>query len=127
MKTANIAIFENNEDFLHELKESVEKVEGFTVSAATSNGNAAIDYLKQARPDVAIVDLVLSGRDGLSVLKYIKQNNIACMPIAIGSYLEDKIVNSAIGIYRSSIYYDSSTCFLRTAANSSSHSPTFYC
>ncbi len=96
MKTANIAIFENNEEFLNELKEYIEKTEGFTVCAATSNGNTAIDLLKHNKPDVAIVDLVLSGKDGLSVLKYIKSSNLSCMPIAIGSYLEDKIVNSAI-------------------------------
>lgn len=96
MKTANIAIFENNEEFLNELKKYIEGVEGFSVCAETANGNTAIELLKQTKPDVAIVDLVLSGRDGMSVLKYIKSNNLPCVPIAIGSYLEDKIINSAI-------------------------------
>ncbi|MCH5147389.1 MAG: sporulation transcription factor Spo0A [Clostridiales bacterium] len=96
MKTANIAIFENNEEFLNELTKYIEGVEGFSVCAATANGNTAIDLLKQTKPDVAIVDLVLSGRDGLSVLKYIKNNNLPCVPIAVGSYIEDKIINSAI-------------------------------
>lgn len=103
MKTANIALFENNEDFLHELKSCIEAQDGLSVCAATSNGNTAIELLKQIKPDVAIVDLVLSGRDGISVLKYIKQNNIPCLPIAIGSYLEDKIINSAIE--NGAVYY----------------------
>lgn len=96
MKTANIAIFENNDEFLSELKGIIEGEEGLNVCAVTSNGNTAIELLKQNKPDVAIVDLVLSGRDGISVLKFIKQNNFPCLPIAIGSYLEDKIINSAI-------------------------------
>ncbi len=103
MKTANIAIFENNEEFLNELKNYIEGVEGFNVCAATSNGNTAIELIKSTRPDVAIVDLVLSGRDGMSVLKYIKGNDVSCLPIAIGSYLEDKIVNSAIE--NGAVYY----------------------
>lgn len=103
MKTANIAIFENNEEFLNELKSYIEGVEGFNVCAATSNGNTAIELIKSTRPDVAIVDLVLSGRDGMSVLKYIKGNDVSCLPIAIGSYLEDKIVNSAIE--NGAVYY----------------------
>lgn len=103
MKTANVAIFENNEDFLHELKKCIEVQDGLTVCAATSNGNTAIELLKQIKPDIAIVDLVLSGRDGISVLKCIKQNNIPCLPIAIGSYLEDKIINSAIE--NGAVYY----------------------
>ncbi len=96
MKTANVAIFENNEEFLNELKNYVEGVDGFTVCAATSNGNTAIELLAHTKPDVAIVDLVLSGKDGLSVLKYIKSSGLPCISIAIGSYLEDKIINSAI-------------------------------
>lgn len=103
MKTANIAIFENNEEFLNELKNYVESVEGFTVCAATSNGNTAIELLKHTKPDVVIVDLVLSGKDGLSVLKYIKSANLQCISIAIGSYLEDKIINSAIE--NGAVYY----------------------
>ena len=96
MKTANVAIFENNEEFLNELKNYVEGVDGFTVCAATSNGNTAIELLAHTKPDVVIVDLVLSGKDGLSVLKYIKSSGLPCISIAIGSYLEDKIINSAI-------------------------------
>lgn len=96
MKTANIAIFENNEEFLNELKNYIGSEEGYSVCAATANGNSAIELINRTKPDVAIVDLVLSGKDGLSVLKYIKNNNIPCICIAIGSYLEDKIINSAI-------------------------------
>ncbi len=103
MKTANIAIFENNEEFLRELKGIIESEEGLSVCAATSNGNTAIELLKQNKPDVAIVDLVLSGKDGISVLKFIKQSNLPCIPIAIGSYLEDKIINSAIE--NGAVYY----------------------
>lgn len=103
MKTANIAIFENNEEFLNELKTYIEGSEGFTVCAATSSGTTAIELLNKCKPDVVIVDLVLSGKDGISVLKYIKNNNIRCFPIAIGSYLEDKIVNTAIE--NGAVYY----------------------
>lgn len=103
MKTANVAIFENNDEFLQELKTVIDAEEGLNVCVATSNGNTAIELLKQVKPDVAIVDLVLSGRDGISVLKFIKQNNIPCLTIAIGSYLEDKIINSAIE--NGAVYY----------------------
>lgn len=103
MKTANIAIFENNDEFLRELKNIIESEEGLSVCAVTSNGNTAIELLKQTKPDIVIVDLVLTGRDGISVLKYIKQSNLPCVAIAIGSYLEDKIINSAIE--NGAVYY----------------------
>ena len=59
MKTANIAIFENNDEFLRELKSIIESEEGLSVCAVTSNGNTAIELLKQTKPDIVIVDLVL--------------------------------------------------------------------
>lgn len=103
MKTTNVAIFENNEDLLRELKDIIDGDDCLEVCAVTSNGNTAIELLKQTKPDVAIVDLVLSGKDGISVLKYIKQSEMQCLPIAVGSYLEDKIINSAIE--NGAVYY----------------------
>lgn len=103
MKAANIAIFENNEEFLSQLKTCIEGEADFTVCAATADGNTAIEVLGRIKPDIAIVDLVLSGKDGISVLKYIKNNCQGCMPIAIGGYMEDKIVNSAIE--NGAVYY----------------------
>lgn len=103
MKTANIAIFENNEEFLNELKEYIGNADGFTVCAATPNGNAARELIVHTNPDVAIVDLVLMGLDGFGVLDFIKENKPECMTIAIGSFVDDKIVNEAIE--RGAVYY----------------------
>lgn len=103
MKTANIAIFESNEEFLNELKTYIESVEGYTVCAVATSGHAAIELLKETRPDIAIIDLVLSGKDGLSVLDYIKQSNSGCLPIVISRFADDKIVNSAIE--HGAVYY----------------------
>ena len=103
MKTANIAVFENNEEFLNELKEYIGNTEGFTVCAATPNGNAAKELVVHTNPDVAIVDLVLMGLDGFGVLDFIKENKPECLTIAIGSFVDDKIVNEAIE--HGAVYY----------------------
>ncbi len=103
MKTANIAIFESNEDFLRELRSYVDSTEGYSVCAFASNGNSAIELLKQTSPDIAIIDLVLSGKDGLAVLDYIKQSGSGCLPIVVSRFSDDKIVNSAID--HGAVYY----------------------
>lgn len=96
MKTTNIGIFENNEDFLEEMKRFLSSVDGFEVCAVTSNGNAATELIKRFKPDVSVVDLVLTGLDGFGVLDYIKQNCPECTTIAIGGFSDDKIVDRAI-------------------------------
>ena len=103
MKTANIAIFENNEEFLRELKECVERTEGLSVCAIATDGNVAIDLINKTKPDFVIVDLVLSGIDGFGVLDYIKQSANFCRAISVSAFSDDKIVNSAIE--HGAVYY----------------------
>lgn len=50
-----------------------------------------------------MVDLVLAGMDGFGVLDYIKENNPECLTIAIGGFIDDKIVDRAIE--HGAIYY----------------------
>lgn len=96
MKSTNIGIFENNEEFLEEMKNYLSSVEGVSVCAVTSNGNSAIELIKSTKPDVIVVDLVLTGLDGFGVLDYLKLNLPDCTAIAIGGFSDDKIVDRAI-------------------------------
>ncbi len=103
MKITKIAVFENNEELVAEIKDRISAVEGFEVCAESTNGNAALEMIMSAKPDVAIVDLVLIGLDGFGVLDFIKENRPECMTIAIGSFVDDKIINEAIE--HGAVYY----------------------
>lgn len=103
MKKANVAVFVNNEEFLNEIKERIAGTEGYEVCAATSNGNTAAELIKHTEPDVAVVDLVLAGLDGFGVLDFIKENRPDCLSIAIGGFVDDKIINEAID--HGAVYY----------------------
>lgn len=103
MKNINVAVFENNEDLLNELANYISSVEGYEVCAASANGNVAADLIKRKNPDVAIVDLVLSGLDGFGVLDALKETCSGCLSIAIGGFADDKIVDRAIE--HGAVYY----------------------
>ncbi len=103
MKNINVAVFENNEDLLNELTSYISSVEGYAVCAASTNGNAATELIKRNAPDVAIVDLVLSGLDGFGVLDAIKETCPGCLSITIGGFADDKIVDRAIE--HGAVYY----------------------
>ena len=96
MKNANIAIFESNEEFLRELENLLSKEEGFNLCATGSNGNTAIELIKKTNPDVVVLNLVLSGKDGFGVLDFIKNEKPRCTAIVVSNFADDKIVNSAI-------------------------------
>ena len=103
MKTANIAIFERNEEFMQKLKSYFEEASGFTVCAAATTGDEALERLKVACPDVAVIDTALKGIDGIKLLDYIKSIRPECVSFMISEFDNDKIVNSAIN--HGAIYY----------------------
>jgi len=67
-----ILIIEDDKYFLNILLKKLEK-EGFSVISA-SEGISGIRKLKEEKPDLIILDLVLPGIDGFEILKRAKQN-----------------------------------------------------
>lgn len=54
------------------------------------NGNAGIEILRQQKPDVVLLDILMPGRDGWSVLAEIKSDpELNDIPIIVVSMLED--------------------------------------
>ena len=103
MKTANIAIFQRNEDFLNDLRNYFEDASGFSVCATALTGDAALETLKAANPDVAIIDPTLRGLDGIKLLDHLKSTKPECVSFMVSEFDNDRIVNSAIN--HGAIYY----------------------
>lgn len=100
---ANIAIFERNEEFLTQLKNYFDEADGFTVCAAALSGDSAVEALKTANPDVAIIDPMLKGIDGIKLLDNIKSSYPECLSIIVSDFDNEKIVNLAIN--HGAVYY----------------------
>lgn len=103
MNSAKIVILENNESFLGELKVVFEGDKDFNLCGVSSNGNVGIALLNQFKPDVLLVDTVLSGEDGFGVMNYVKDNNLGCAIFVISNFSDDKLVSKAI--MRGARYY----------------------
>ncbi len=103
MKTINIVILDSSEDFLSELKSYFDADSAFNVCGVSANGNVGISFINQFKPDVVILNLVLSGTDGFGVMDYIRQNKLPSNVIVVSNFGDDKMVNSAIA--RGAKYY----------------------
>lgn len=53
------------------------KAEHYTVDSCL-NGNDAIDYIACAEYDAVILDIMVPGKDGIEILKWIRSRNITC-------------------------------------------------
>ena len=98
-----IVILESNEGFLVELKSRFEDAADFEICGISGNGNAGIGMISQFKPDVVVLDTVLSGEDGFGVMKYVKENLPSCAIFVISGFSDDKLVSKAIS--RGARYY----------------------
>lgn len=60
------------------------------------NGEQAVQYCEQLKPDVVLMDLVMPGMDGASATRQIKEKNPEIQIIALTSYKERDLVQSAL-------------------------------
>lgn len=62
-----IVLADSHADFSHVCCDILES-NGFEVAGYTADGNEALKLIEKAKPDIVLLDLVLSGMDGLQVL-----------------------------------------------------------
>jgi DNA-binding response OmpR family regulator len=73
----------DDEPALLRLLEFVLGRRGYVIQGV-SNGDAAIDVLKADCPDLAILDVMMPGRDGFEVLTFIREtDHLAGLPVVL--------------------------------------------
>lgn len=95
-----ILVVDDENDIRDVLKDVLE-LEGYTVDLA-SNGVQAISKFRDSKPDIVVVDIVMPDKDGVSVIKEIRNESATVDIIAIsgggklnpGSYKPDAIATT---------------------------------
>ena len=64
-----IVLTDINEDARFMLQSVLERSGRFIVTGSTGDGNQALQLVRETKPDLLLLDLLLPGLDGLSVLR----------------------------------------------------------
>ena len=64
-----VLIADSADDFCTALTAALQHADGFQVVGTASDGEQAIRMVEERKPDVLVLDLMLSKKDGISVLK----------------------------------------------------------
>ena len=91
----NVLLADANEEFRTMLREEIEKSENFAVVGSTGNGLEALELASRCQPDLLVMDVVLPGQDGLSVLRQLKANGAAPKVILLSAFCGDQVVTEA--------------------------------
>jgi len=91
MKSNHKIVFAEDDKIIGRLTTIKLKSEGFDVHYV-DNGNVVVSKIQEIMPDVVLLDIMMPGKDGLSIIKEIKQiPTIKDIPIIFLTSLSDKI------------------------------------
>lgn len=74
MKETSVMIAVENQKLIEILSERIRVEKDMSLIAVTRDGNEALKYVKETRPDVVVLDTILPSLDGLAVLEKLGEN-----------------------------------------------------
>lgn len=110
-----IVILESDKEYLSELGKAFSGCEDFEVCGTATDGNDGISLINAQKPDIVLLDTVLSGRDGLSVLEYISAHLGGCRAFIISPFPDGETVTKAVA--SGAKYYFCKPVFADTVLN----------
>lgn len=73
-KSLSVVLIDDSKIVLAQLESMIAEIDGVEVVATASDGAGAIRVVREHHPDLAIMDIVMPGMDGLSALRVINAN-----------------------------------------------------
>ena len=97
-KRTSVLIADNSEDFCGALRAALSRTDRFVISGVANDGEQAMQLLGERRPDILVLDLMLSKRDGLSILKAIAGQEHRPAILATSGFVTDYVAQAAAGL-----------------------------
>ncbi len=82
-KSISVLLADDSEDFVKSVKEYLANQEGITIAGVAYDGREAFELVKETKPDVVLLDMIMPYIDGLGVLKKIKNTNLEKEPVCM--------------------------------------------
>ena len=94
-----VLLADANEEFRTMLREMIERTEEFQIAGITGDGAEAAHLLETLHPDLAVMDVLLPGMDGISMLRRLRgQNDPMPKIILMSAFCTDQVVSEAISL-----------------------------
>ena len=93
-----VLIADTSEEFCANLTKALQSAEGFQVLGTAADGEQAITLVNQRKPDILVLDLMLSKQDGLSVLKAISSMDRRPVTLATSRFVTDYVASAAANL-----------------------------
>ena len=93
-----VLIADSSEEFCGGLTAALQRTERFQVVGTANDGEQAIRLIGERKPDVLVLDLMLSKQDGISVLKAISGMDRKPATLATSGFITDYVAAAAANL-----------------------------
>ncbi|WP_018660607.1 sporulation transcription factor Spo0A [Heyndrickxia acidiproducens] len=98
MKKIRVFIVDDNRELVRLLEDYISSQEDLEIAGMAHNGTECLDKLKEAAPDVLLLDIIMPHLDGLGVLERLKESNYSPMPnvIMLTAFGQEDVTKKAV-------------------------------
>jgi two-component system response regulator (stage 0 sporulation protein A) len=98
MQKISVFLLQDTNEQNDELMKLFTQEKDFEVVGQTTDGISAVSMVAELRPDLIILEIILSGYDGLSVISKIKALNLHTKVVVLSALRRDEIVKKAVSL-----------------------------
>jgi len=76
----------------------LETEDGFDLVGEAADGNAALKYASELRPDIILMDLRMPGMDGLTAIEHLSRDFPKIAVVILTTFNEDELMRKGLGL-----------------------------
>ena len=93
-----VLIADSSEEFCSNLCSALQRIGGFQILGTAGDGEQAIRMVMDKKPDILVLDLMLSKMDGISVLKAMERMERKPVTLATSGFVTDYVANATANL-----------------------------
>ena len=93
-RKVKILLTDSNEDARYMLQDALEETGQFEVVGSTGDGTQVVEMVRKLKPDLMVLDLILPGLDGLSILRWMQDEEKPVI-LAMSNFVRQEMVAEA--------------------------------
>ena len=93
-----ILIADGNEEFCDHVKRRLEQVPGYEIVGMAADGQRAAELMRVTKPDILVLDLMLSKLDGIAVLKRAREMDKPPAALVLTGFMTEYVAGMAASL-----------------------------
>ena len=93
-----VFIADSTEEFCTHLTAALQQTEGFRVLGCANDGETALRRITELKPQILVLDLMLSKRDGISILKALSTMEQRPVTLATSGFVTEYVASAAANL-----------------------------